>query len=147
MNSTTEATTLTNTLLTSVRMQRHSGTRIFISTQEPTVSPQLLDLCSTTIVHRFTSPAWLQTLKSHLAGVSLESHDTDTQTKSKSKATIIFEEIVKLRIGEALIFCPSAIIGVEGEGATATLKKLGTDHLKVKIRARITQDGGQSVMA
>jgi len=66
MNSATEASTLTETLLSSIRLQRHLGTRVFISTQEPTISPALLDLCSITIVHRFSSPEWLKCLRQHL---------------------------------------------------------------------------------
>lgn len=65
-----ECQTLTESLLTAIRDQRHISARIIISTQEPTVSPRLLDLCSVTIVHRFSSPAWLQTLRSHLVRVS-----------------------------------------------------------------------------
>ena len=62
------AGTLTNSLLATIRLQRHLGLRVVISTQEPTVSPKLLDLCSITIVHRFTSPDWMKTLRGHLAG-------------------------------------------------------------------------------
>src|SRR5204863_353082 len=58
-------------LLQVIRLQRHLGTRVIISTQEPSISPKLLDLCSVTIVHRFTSPDWLKTLRRHLAGASL----------------------------------------------------------------------------
>lgn len=62
------ASTLTHNLLATIRLQRHLGLRVVISTQEPTVSPKLLDLCSITIVHRFTSPDWMKTLRGHLAG-------------------------------------------------------------------------------
>ncbi|MBE3045074.1 hypothetical protein IMZ48_21470 [Candidatus Bathyarchaeota archaeon] len=40
------AATLTNNLLATIRLQRHLGLRVVISTQEPTVSPKLLDLCT-----------------------------------------------------------------------------------------------------
>jgi hypothetical protein len=56
MNESGEASALTEQLLATIRLQRHLGARVIISTQEPTVSPRLLDLCSVTIVHRFTSP-------------------------------------------------------------------------------------------
>ncbi len=55
-------------LLEPIRLQHHLGARI-IATHEPTVSPAL-ELCSVTIVHRFSSPAWLRTLREYLAGVS-----------------------------------------------------------------------------
>lgn len=151
MNSTTEAGALTSTLLTSIRLQRHLGTRVFISTQEPTISPTLLDLCSFTIVHRFTSPAWLRTLKSHLAALSHEDIPADSDSDKKLKIHEIFKDIVNLRVGEALLFSPSAITEAretEGGGEDMIeMVRLGTGYLKVKIRARITSDGGKSVMA
>ncbi|KAI0391081.1 hypothetical protein F5Y17DRAFT_441937 [Xylariaceae sp. FL0594] len=70
MGDSNECETFTNSLLAAIRMQRHVGARIIVSTQEPTISPKLLDLCSITIVHRFTSPDWLSALSKHLAGMS-----------------------------------------------------------------------------
>jgi hypothetical protein len=70
MTNSAECQSLTESLLATIRLQRHLGARVLISTQEPTISPRLLDLCSITIVHRFTSPDWLATLKQHLAGAS-----------------------------------------------------------------------------
>lgn len=55
MNNSVEARGFTETLLSAVRLQRHLGVRMFISTQEPTTSTALLNLCSTT-VHRFSFP-------------------------------------------------------------------------------------------
>ncbi|KAK2629068.1 hypothetical protein QTJ16_002171 [Diplocarpon rosae] len=141
MNAGSEASTLTNTLLSSIRLQRHLGTRVFISTQEPSISPRLLDLCSITIVHRFTSPDWLSCLRVHLAAL-----------KNDQGVKAIFSQIIRLRVGEALLFAPSAIIGVQSEAREAgdvrvELVKLGTDHMRVKIRNRVTNDGGKSVMA
>ena len=147
MSAGAEAGTLTNTLLSSIRLQRHLGTRVFISTQEPTISPKLLDLCSITIVHRFTSPDWLRELRSHLAALD---NDGEDPGKSKFKLINIFNQIVKLRTGEALLFAPSAILGVEKKqnenGSEETeMKRLGIGCLKIKIRARVTSDGGRSV--
>ncbi|KAF9249632.1 hypothetical protein DTO006G1_6702 [Penicillium roqueforti] len=71
MDNSVEARSFTETLLSTVRLQRHLGIRIVISTQEPTISTALLGLCSVTIVHRFSSPEWLHTLKKHIAGVSI----------------------------------------------------------------------------
>ena len=67
MNGTAASEVFTQSLLTVIREQRHKGARVIIATQEPTISPKLLDLCSMTFVHRFTSPEWLETLKKHLA--------------------------------------------------------------------------------
>lgn len=149
MNAGAEASSLTNTLLSAIRLQRHLGTRVFISTQEPTISPKLLDLCSITIVHRFTSPDWLCELRRHLASLD---NDEDSPGNANVRLMSIFNQIVKLRVGEALLFAPSAIIGVERkqteDGAEETeMQRLGTGYLKIKIRARVTSDGGRSVFA
>lgn len=66
----------------------------------------------------------------------------------------VFEEIVKLRVGEALVFATGAVIdvkdvveGKEGVRGEKELVKLGVGFLRIKVRARITDDGGKSVMA
>lgn len=159
MNASAEAETFTSTLLSTVRLQRHLGARVVISTQEPTISPSLLDLCSVTIVHRFTSPEWLRSLKEHLAAVASDLVDQKPQLKDTddkqyraivegSIAKRIFGEIVKLKVGEALLFSPSAIVNFEkGPDGVAVMERLGTGYLKVKVRKRLTTDGGKSDMA
>ncbi|KAF7888983.1 hypothetical protein EAF00_009283 [Botryotinia globosa] len=172
---------LTGNLLSTIRLQRHLGTRIFISTQEPTISPALIDLCSMTIVHRFSSPDWLKCLRSHVAALhNSESNSRDDESTRRN----VFKEIVTLRVGEALLFAPEAMIykdcdrinlspGIEsstplinGESSNnvsekkngkaierdyvndeQALRKLGTDYVKIKVRARLTNDGGRSVLA
>ncbi|KAK0103054.1 hypothetical protein ONS95_000769 [Cadophora gregata] len=155
MDASPEALTLTNTLLSVIRLQRHLGARIVISTQEPTISPLLLDLCSTTIVHRFTSPGWMHAIRSHLAGGTEQEPENETGGDSssyekvqKGKTSKIFDEIVKLRVGHALLFCPAAMIGLtrKNDGETET-ERLGSGYLKIRIRNRLTTDGGRSVMA
>lgn len=143
MTGTDSSTAFTESLLSVIRQQRHLGTRVIIATQEPTISPKLLDLTSMTIVHRFTSPAWLTELKSHLAAVSSESE------ASKRGVQDLFEKIVALDAGEALVFSPSAMLGVDsrdGSGSPRMLK-LGTRYIKVRVRQRITADGGRSILA
>ncbi|RYP04117.1 hypothetical protein DL764_004664 [Monosporascus ibericus] len=162
MNESAEAGTLTEQLLATIRLQRHLGARVVISTQEPTVSPKLLDLCSMTIVHRFTSPDWLNALQRHLAGISIVSrlrekaNGTDDDAgkladgfkelsiKDTDPATAMFAHIVQLKVGEALVFAPSAVLGVDD---SFNVKKLSHGVLKVRIRNRVTEDGGRSVMA
>ncbi len=60
----------------------------------------------------------------------------------------IFCEIVGLKLGEALLFALSAVVGLEirDDGDIAP-KRLGARYLKIHIRARLTGDGGKSVMA
>lgn len=164
MQDSAEAGTLTDQLLATIRLQRHLGTRVVISTQEPTISPKLLDLCSVTIVHRFTSPDWLHALQRHLAGASavprlLEREDGGdgevtrlsqsiemlrVDGKGQDTAMAVFDQIVRLRVGEALLFAPSAVLDVD---EVSHVRKLNQGVLKIRVRGRITTDGGRSVMA
>ena len=81
MNASSEAIMFTETLLATIRLQRHLGARVFISTQEPTISPKLLDLSSSIIVHRFTSPQWLQILsKTSSSAGCLRSSDRHSES-------------------------------------------------------------------
>ncbi|KAK1976874.1 hypothetical protein LZ30DRAFT_753201 [Colletotrichum cereale] len=159
MQESSESKTLTGSLLSTIRLQRHLGVRVFISTQEPTVSTKLLDLCSMTVVHRFTSPDWLHTLRGHLAGVSSvsvaapERQDLDTAVSPvvvgvKDPAGELFAKIVSLQTGQALVFAPSAIIGLGGQknDAVTAIQRLAHRPLMVKVRSRLTQDGGKTVM-
>lgn len=62
----------------------------------------------------------------------------------------IFGDIVRLRVGEALVFAPSAVVGLAEEKLgekERELVRLGTGFLRIMVRARITEDGGKSVMA
>lgn len=162
MTSSASAVTFTENLLQVIRQQRHLATRVVISTQEPTISPKLLDLSTMTIVHRFTSPEWFKTLQDHLAGVSMLSNANSTQVDTKRNIARIFAEIVGLQIGESLLFSPAAmlngIVAVEDAGVNNTRRemmpgkevlpeKLGTEWVKMRVRKRLTEDGGRSIMA
>ncbi|KPM44128.1 hypothetical protein AK830_g2417 [Neonectria ditissima] len=185
MGESIESRTLTEALLSTIRLQRHLGARVIISTQEPTVSPKLIDLCSVTIVHRFTSPAWLKALERHLAGISalpsqhgtIEDGDSIVDKDRQSVVSpydriqspeLLFSRIVALRTGEAFVFAPSATIGIStarvssadddrkdsgkvakprgGDSGTQFIQ-LGNGVMKVRIRKRVTTDGGRSIMA
>ncbi|KAL2886709.1 hypothetical protein HOO65_060539 [Ceratocystis lukuohia] len=177
MNETDESKVFTESLLSAIRLQRHNGTRIIISTQEPTVSPNLLDLCSITIVHRFTSPVWFQVLRRHLAGAfetgsyhESGASDSDLPTSEESQQVLsaskryqappspeFFSNIVQLRTGQAFLFAPSGMVNATARGqsetpAVATQADwqpvfLGHGIMKVRIRNRITVDGGKSIIA
>jgi hypothetical protein len=121
---------LTNELATLIRMQRHEGVRVIISTQEPTISTDLIALCSVTVIHRFTSPAWYSALKKHINAMD---NDKD-----------ILRQIECLRTGEALIYAPAAVLG---KGEDGQIIKAPGRLLNVNIRMRITRDGGESIMA
>lgn len=152
MDSSVEARSFTESLLSTVRLQRHLGIRIVISTQEPTVSTALLGLCSVTVVHRFSSPEWLRVLKHQIAGVAISedvSRESSTRPGCESVSErSLFGRIVRLRVGEALLFSPSAVIGSSsGSCMDPIVQKLGPGYLEVKIRSRLTEDGGKSVIS
>ncbi|OJJ03035.1 hypothetical protein ASPVEDRAFT_29570 [Aspergillus versicolor CBS 583.65] len=149
MKDSIEARTFTDTLLSTVRLQRHLGARILISTQEPTISSDLLGLCTVTIVHRFTSPAWLRALKGHVAAAAMEvksrelpnNSEDEAEGSAASRTSSLFRQIVHLRVGEALLFSPSAVVGAS-EG-----HRLGDGYMVIKVRDRLTEDGGKSVIS
>lgn len=151
MTSSPESSVLTNTLLSTVRLQRHLGARIFVSTQEPTIAPAFLDLCTVTIIHRFSSPAWLQALDAHIALMQQHEPDSIAQRDNHSngrKITTreIFKKIILLKPGEALVFAPSAMTAIgnlDGSSVDGSTKF----YIRVKIRSRISDDGGCSVLA
>lgn len=152
MDNSVEARSFTESLLSTVRLQRHLGIRIVISTQEPTISTALLGLCSVIIVHRFSSPEWLRALKKHIAGVSMGEEILRESSARKERPGLcemsLFERIVRLRVGEALLFSPGAVIGNPTDGSMdGALEKLGPGYLEVKIRSRLTEDGGRSVIS
>ncbi|WYZ42199.1 hypothetical protein EsH8_V_001094 [Colletotrichum jinshuiense] len=160
MKESEESQTLTNSLLETIRLQRHLGVRVLISTQEPTVSTKLLDLCSMTVVHRFTSPDWLRTLGKHLAGISsmsVKMTDEEDEGQAISPISIggkdpmmeVFKLIVSLQTGQALVFAPSTVLGLNEKGLDrpAVLQRLAHRALRVKVRSRLTRDGGRTVMA
>lgn len=124
---------MTDHVVSIIRQQRHLATRVMIATQEPTLSPLLLDLCNVAIVHHFRSPAWYETLIKHVAGVrQQDERDTD-----------LFETIVSLKIGQALVFCPSALLDVQDDAVVS----MRDDFMKLKIRSRISADGGRSLLS
>lgn len=121
---------LTDYLTKVIRLQRHQGARVVISTQEPTIATELIALCSVTIIHRFTSPAWYNALRQHINAV-----DNDKT---------IMRQIESLDTGEALVYSPSAVLGQNEDGSL--VKAVGR-LLKVSVRKRVTLDGGASIMA
>ncbi|KAL8901069.1 MAG: hypothetical protein Q9192_000732 [Flavoplaca navasiana] len=148
MSESETSAAFTESLLSIIRLQRHYGTRVIISTQEPTISPKLLDLCSMSIVHRFSSSSWMQALKGHLAAVS-DLSEGDSQRNLQE----IFKTIVHLEAGQALLFSPSAMLDAPGDlrpdasSGTVKLRKLGLRYVKMRVRTRESTDGGRSKMA
>ena len=124
---------LNNEIHKTVRLQRHRGARLIVSTQEPTLLTDLIALCSVTVIHRFSSPEWFNALKRHIP-----------VGKDKEEERELLREIEGLRTGTALVYSPSAVFGLHEE--RGLVKGIGR-LVKMKIRKRVTSDGGQSVLA
>ncbi|KAF2790806.1 hypothetical protein K505DRAFT_250411 [Melanomma pulvis-pyrius CBS 109.77] len=125
------AIALNENLLQVIRLQRHFGARVIISTQEPTLLTDLIALCSITIIHRFSSPEWFSALKKHIP-MSIHDH------------TKLLLDIEGLRTGTALVYSTGAVLGKNEDGSL--IKGTGK-MIRVAIRKRVTSDGGQSVLA
>ncbi|KAF7981663.1 hypothetical protein HWV62_32784 [Athelia sp. TMB] len=103
-------------------------TKSLLTLTQPTVVPLvLLDLCTVAILHRFQSPSWWKHLAEHVsADVSAED---------------AFEKVVGLQTGEAIILAPSGLDAKDG-----LLRQLGRRYCCVKMRKRVTADGGASIL-
>jgi hypothetical protein len=144
------AAAFTAKLLRTVREQRHQAVRVVVATQEPSINPQLLDLCSITMVHRCTSPAWFAVLKKHIAALYLQSLPSSLTAGAGATAAggqqddkALFKEIVMLKLGESLLFCPTAAVAVAGAG----IGRMEGGYVKLRTRQRVTGDGGKSRLA
>ena len=142
---------LTQSISSIIRLQRHLATRVIIATQvghhhpivtcspcsphvqEPTVIPStMLDLASFIICHRFTSPSWCRHLAQHVsAGDNAETAQW-------------FQDVMLLATGQCVVFSPSALVMTSND---SSVRLLGRDYLKLRVRPRLTQDGGTSLLA
>lgn len=136
----------TNSLLTTIREQRHNAARVIIATQEPTISEKLLDLCSISVVHRFSSPAWFTTLCGHLGGASSLTSE-NAEDKAAVKKEELFKQIVALQTGESLVFSPTSWVrgGAQpGGGDVVEPARLDSGVLRMKTRKRKGDDAGKT---
>ena len=101
--------------------------------QEPTVIPStVLDLASFIICHRFTSPSWCRHLARHVsAGDNAETAQW-------------FQDVMLLATGQCVVFSPSALVMTDNDSSA---RLLGGDYLKLRVRPRLTLDGGTSLLA
>ncbi|KAF8144663.1 hypothetical protein K438DRAFT_1500501, partial [Mycena galopus ATCC 62051] len=124
---------LTQSVSDIIRLQRHLGTRVIIATQEPTIiPPTILDLASIIICHRFSSPAWCAHLARHVS--------------AGSESASWYQEVMLLATGDALVFSPAALITADSDDRGGA-GLLGRDHLTLRVRPRLTLDGGASLLA
>ncbi|KAJ7729059.1 hypothetical protein DFH07DRAFT_969607 [Mycena maculata] len=122
---------LTHSVSNIIRLQRHLATRVIIATQEPTViPPTILGLASIIICHRFSSPAWCTHLARHVS--------------AGNESSSWYQQVMLLPTGDALVFSPAAAIAADERGGVVLL---GRDHIRLRVRPRLTLDGGASRLA
>jgi hypothetical protein len=85
-------------------------------------------------------------LKAHIAGAA------KLQKTGEGSLDQLFKTIVGLRTGEALVFSPDSILDVANASigiwnTEVTLEPLLDRFVKVRVRNRISTDGGKSIMA
>ena len=126
---------LTESFMGVIRQQRHYGVRVIISTQKPTISPKLIDLCSITIMHQFSSPEWFSALHKHILLPAPKLYQDNTSG--------MLRDIMKLKTGEAILLAPSTLFTTRDDGEpTKDAEALS----RIRIRRRITWNGGKSVV-
>ncbi|KAH1573033.1 hypothetical protein KXW39_008486 [Aspergillus fumigatus] len=136
MTESPSAKELVQTFLSIIRQQRHCGVRTVICTQEPTVSPKLIELSSIIVIHRFTSPEWYKVIQKHVP------MDTREVGSSEDGVPSGLCQIASLRTGEAIIFAPSAHLIGEKDMVLDTRHRT----FRMLIRKRVTWDGGRTVI-
>jgi len=109
-----------------VRQMRHYGMRVIVSTQSPQVlNPELLELSSFVVMHRFFSPDWFSHLQRKIV--------------LPSEAAAV---ISTLPTGEALVYSPTGAF--RNQAAPGALL---SPHLhRVLVRNRLTRDLGGTVL-
>lgn len=76
--------------------------------------------------------------KSHVAGLSVGDVDGES-----IDARTLLDMIVRLKLGESLMFCPTAAVDVVGDEVV----KMNTGFRKFKTQPRVTADGGNTKTA
>ena len=73
-----------------------------------------------------------------------------TKASVRNEIGKIFSTIVTLEPGEGLVFSPSAMLEMVPNNdidPPMIAKKLGMGYIKMRVRKRLTTDGGKSTMA
>lgn len=158
---------LSNALVNVARLMRHDGIRLAVSTQSPkALAPELLELVTVAVLHRFHSGDWLAYLKSKLP---LPADAADTVMNLQPGHALVFASQHRLPHAASLdahlngckAFEP---LGADGDGAAegddsgsdggaaagytasaaAGAAARGGNVFQIHIRRRITADRGGS---
>eukprot|EP00617_Octactis_speculum_P009289 CAMPEP_0185790748 /NCGR_PEP_ID=MMETSP1174-20130828/157960_1 /TAXON_ID=35687 /ORGANISM="Dictyocha speculum, Strain CCMP1381" /LENGTH=456 /DNA_ID=CAMNT_0028485579 /DNA_START=1 /DNA_END=1371 /DNA_ORIENTATION=+ len=119
---------LSNAIVESARLMRHDGLRLAISTQSPhTLAPELLELLTVAVLHRFHSRDWLSFL----------------ETKLPLNGAAAWDALVDLKPGNALVFGSTHAVSSKKEDESSD-GGLGKNVFVANIRPRLTADRGRS---
>ena len=111
---------LSNAIVNAARLMRHDGLRLAVSTQSPkALAPELLELVSVAVMHRFHSQDWFSYL-----------------TAKIPMPDSAFEEVMALPSGQALVFAANHRV--------SRVQPHDGHLLRVDVRARLTADRGAS---
>ncbi|TGZ84390.1 hypothetical protein EX30DRAFT_369677 [Ascodesmis nigricans] len=128
MTSPTCSQLLTSTLLTLLRTHHHHNTTLLLAAQDPTpIDPRIIALCSAAIIHNVTSPAWVTSLCPHIA--------------LEEEASVLFERIVELGVGEAWVLAPSAMVEKGWGEVEEGVGKMGRELVRVGVREKVMEGG------
>ena len=109
---------LSQSIVNVARLMRHDGMRLIVSTQSPrALAPELLELVTTAVLHRFHSRDWLTYLNQKL-----------------NLPEEIMPTLSYLDPGSAIVFASRHLVRQAAPNSS----------FKVSIRARVTADRGSS---
>lgn len=112
---------LVEAITTAIREMRHKGVSIMIASQDPVkLAPEIIELSSVIMLHRFNSPAWVQHMKKAVTALG----------------NLSATEMASLGSGEAYLWA-----------SKASDKTVTTRPIKISIRPRITKHGGDTIQA
>lgn len=142
MSQTASSQQFAKSVIQNIRLQRHLGLRTVISTQDPHVHPELLELASFIVMHRFDSPRWFNTFRKHVGFHNTSEGENTAKDRETSKlAASAFETIMNLNAGQALVYCPR-LLTVDYREVDEKVVRLGTRLIRMQVRKRLTMDGG-----
>jgi len=112
---------LSRSIVNAARLMRHEGLRLVVSTQSPkALAPELLELVSVAVLHRFHSPDWYNHLRAKLP---LE------------RGGGAARDVELLPRGTAVVFAAAPPAGAPGVSV-----------LRLAVRQRLTRDLGASAV-
>jgi DNA phosphorothioation-dependent restriction protein DptH len=118
---------LSEAIVAVARLMRHDGMRLAVSTQSPlALAPELLELVTVAVLHRFHSRDWFSYLSKKLP---LSEH-----------AAL---ELAMLQPGHALAFASRLLLDTTTGGVDG-MDGLGVNVFPLRVRGRITADRGAS---